>query len=183
MSNPPKLRLIHGGQRPTITLGSFQIYLVSESIDPSFDIDVQVVEEDTWQVLSADTTAREIDEHPIRLMTELIEQKPLAVGDVHISGPRWRVVIVDFDQEPVCQPAWLRLSLKHLFERVEEQDIRSLSMPLLGIQHGHIPVNDSLALLLDTISPLQLEVDCRIWLTVPQDSLAVARKKLLSVID
>lgn len=47
------------------------------------------------QVLSADPAIRETDEHPIRLVTSLIDQQPLSVGEVFTSGHSWKAVIAE----------------------------------------------------------------------------------------
>jgi len=180
MNESPTLHVIQGGPSPLVVIGSVDIFVGDDSTNPQFSIDVRLVEEDTWQVLSADSSARVIDEHPIRLMTGLIDQKPLSVGDVLANGSRWQAVTMDFDQQPVCRADWLTLTLEHVLQKVEEKGAHSISLPLLGVNHGDISCDISVALFIDAIKAFRFSSACRIWLVVPVDCLAMVKQRLLA---
>jgi len=179
MSKSPALRVIQGGPTPLTRIESVEIYVADDSVKPLIPIDVQIIEEDTWQVLSADASARETDEHPIRLMTSLIDQQPLPVGEVIVSGHRWKAVIADFDQDTMCKREWIDLALQHIHQLTRVKRVKSLQMPLLGYKHGWLTSEESLESLVYSIrnnKPLQVK---RIWLTVTGSILSQVEELLL----
>lgn len=178
MASPPKLRLIQGGPRPLATLGSVRLYLGGQLEKPPFDPKIQAVEEDTWQVLSADNVAHEIDEHPIRLMTALIDQQPLTIGQVLIGRNCWRMVTTDFDQQTSCRTEWIQLALKNLFDELQARSVPSLAMVLPGVEHGYIKTADSMDLLLDAIVEYQDTLACQLWVSVDDDSLPALKRQV-----
>ena len=167
----PNLQLIRSQQGEPIKLGNIEIVCGAEASRPPFSVDVQVIEEDTWQVLSADNTARVIDEHPIRLMTGLIDQQPLLVGKVQINGSRWQATIVDFDQNPVCQREWIDEVYRQILDLAATNNIEAVSMPLLGVSHGCIVINESLRMLIDLVKQQPETGLLRIWLSVPEEDV------------
>lgn len=180
MASPPKLRLIQGGPRPQAIIGSIRLYLGGQQEKPPFDPEIQVVEEDTWQVLSADNVAHEVDEHPIRLMTALIDQQPLAIGQVLKGRKCWRLVTTDFDQQISCRTEWIQLALNNLFSELQLQSISSLAMALPGVEHGYVQTADSVALLLDAIVQHQDKLECQMWLSVEPDNLPLINRQMAS---
>jgi len=153
----------------------------AETSSPAFPVDVQIIEEDTWQVLSADNTARDIHEHPIRLMTGLVDQQPLPVGKIQINGCRWQAVIVDFDQYPVCQHDWIVNVYRQIVEQAVADQFGVISMPLLGVRHGCVTINESLSILLNLIK-LQPETSTLcIWLHVPEEDVAAVNRQLARI--
>ena len=180
MSPRPHLKVIEGGRQPLVTFGLLQVYLDVFTTRSSSLVDVEVVEEDTWQVLSAENVALEVDEHPIRLMTSLIDQQPLAAGDVLKARARWRLVTADFDAEPVTMPEDIKTALEHLLEEVRRNRVRSISMPLLGVSHGHVSAAQSTAILIDTLHRFQHDTNCRIYLRLAEEHTSIVRDQLLT---
>ena len=143
-----------------------------EEDTPSLPIDVTVVEEDTWQVLAADNAAQESDEHPIRLMTSLIDQKPATPGEIIIHGTQWRSIIVDLDRYPVCETSWIVQTVQQLALQIEKHRISGISMPILGLRFDCIKTETFLeALENHLLSNPDLETLDNIWLRVPDDLL------------
>ena len=78
------LRLIDGGLHRETSFGHLRIVAAPENAAP-FEVEAIAFEEDTWLVMSADPKICEPQEHPIRLMTDLIETQPEPVGSVLIQ--------------------------------------------------------------------------------------------------
>jgi len=171
MSDLPYLKLVHSRQDSSTKPGGVEIYCGTDTTSSPFPIDVQVVEEDTWQVLSADNKALEIDEHPIRLMTSLIDQQPLSVGQLVIDGNRWQAVIMDIDQDPVCRREWIIAVYQQIVEQVMTEHIGGISMPLLGVRHDCVSLEESMDILVNSIRCLHKDSSLRIWLKLPEQSV------------
>jgi hypothetical protein len=75
--NRPNLKLIKGGLSCKTSLGSIEI-VVAPKETPPFKADVFVFEEDTFLVMSADTTVREPKASMVRIMSNLMKTKPAA---------------------------------------------------------------------------------------------------------
>lgn len=183
MSGPPILQVIKGGKSDDFRIGSVRLTCGDSETSPAFTVDVQVVEEDTWQVISADPTIREIDEHPIRLMTGLIDQKPLTIGDVVVKGKRWHVVVYDFDQEPICRREWVETALQQVLNTAENNKVSAIAIPLLGCAHDCLTWDQSLGLLIDLLQKTSTASLQRVWLTVDASHLDAVRGQFQAASD
>ena len=138
------LRLVQGGlSRRPFFFGALQI-VVAPSHVPPFEIDALVCEEDTWLIMSAEPREIEAPEHPIRLMTALIEAKPEPVGSVLVKGGyplTFLAVVHDVDQDPTWNEDWIAEALINVFQEAERRRLRAIGLPLLGTRHGKLPVN------------------------------------------
>jgi len=178
MANFPKLQIIDGGKSAGVRIGTVRVTCGDSKTSPLFTADAQVTEEDTWQVLSADPEIREEHDHPIRLMTGLIDQQPLTVGDIVIKNREWRAVIYDFDQEPMCRREWVETALHQVLDHVQDKKLGTIAMPLLGCVHDCIEWSESLELLIGLLlstAPKSLQ---RIWLEVPDAHLIAVQRQL-----
>ncbi len=169
------MRVISGGRHRAHRFGSVTIVAGTHG-DPPFQPEVEVLEEDTWRLLSAPADASPAAEHPVRLMTALIDDRPARPGSVLADGRRWLAVVYDLDQDPVCREEWVSQALDELLRTAARRRCRSLALPLLGHAHGGLHWKRSLALLDGALrNPSQLSPSSlRIWLQLPDELLAAA---------
>ena len=142
---------------PDITLRS--------DLKAPFDFQALVIEEDTARVLSADTSIRIYDEHPVRLMTSLLDQKPESPGTIVTRGtsPYYFYAIVhDFDQYPSFKEDWVSSAINLALEKCAELRIQSLAMQVLGSTYGTQSESWFIDLLTMEISDQQIEFPRRI---------------------
>ena len=128
--------------------------------------------------MAADTTARDFDEHPIRLMTSLIDQKPLSPGEAVIKDKQWRAVLYDLDEEPSCRHEWIRQALGQIVHLIDSKDINSISISLPGVRYDCIGWRLSLELLLSELVAKPGMKPLKIWLMIPQDMMAPVTREL-----
>jgi hypothetical protein len=166
----PPLRLIHGGRSNRATQGVVHVVMAPRG-QPPFPIDALVVEEDTYLVLSADARAGEPHpEHPIRVMTSLLEVEPKQPGTIvaRDRAPLELAAIVhDLDEEPSWREEWIVSALDHALAEAERRQLRSLGLEMLGAIHGRLERPRFLQILrqaLQRADPHRLE---RIWLIPP----------------
>lgn len=164
------LRLIRGG-RDELRFGTLRVAVASRDSAP-FPVEADVVEEDTWQVLGATPEVTLSTEHPVRVMTELLSAAPIPVGSVVTrEGKPLRLVAVvhDLGQEPSCCIEWVEAALGEILRIAEARSLRSLSLPLLGVRHGRLPLAGFIRLLAGLLrepAPRSLR---RLWLVVPEE--------------
>ena len=166
----PRLYLIKGG-KDDLRIGTLQVTVAPPEALP-FVVDAIVIEEDTWLILSTAPEVSAPSEHPLRILTSLLSAEPELPGRVVVreGAPLILLAIVyDVGHELVCRTEWVEDAYVEIFGITGKRGIRSLSLPLLGIRHGRIPVARAVDLLVTAIgkglSP-QLE---RLWIMVPKE--------------
>jgi hypothetical protein len=162
----------------TFKLNSVILSCANDLEIPPFSIDIEIVEEDTWQLMAADNAAAELDEHPIRLMTSLIDQQPMTPGDVIEKGNQWRTVIFNLDEDPPCRPEWVKTALERIVELVMQHGINSFSMPLPALQHHCLSPRSATRLLLDNLKTVPADKPLNVWLRTPQTALKQVMQEL-----
>jgi len=138
---------------------------------PPFAIEAMVVEEDTYLVLSADPRAGEPHpEHPIRVMTSLLEVEPREPGTIFVRDRfplEIAAIVHDLDQEPSWREEWVVSALDRAIAEAERRRLRSVGLEMLGAIHGRLERPRFLQLLrhaLQRLNPSTLE---RVWLIPP----------------
>lgn len=169
MQEKPDLYIIPGGLTSRFQVGAVQ--LVPATLrEPPFPVPATAVEEDTWRVLSTPSILYSNNEHPVRLMTDLVHDQPARPGTIVMKGRRWLAIVYDLDQEPSCTEEWILQALENILKLARTKRIRSLALPLLGSRHGGIPWQRSLELILDRLSGYGTGgYPERIWLQITAD--------------
>ena len=162
------LRLLRGG-RSLRPFGPLQVALGPEE-RPPFLPSAQVVEEDTWLVMSAGLPDGRGEEHVVRILTAALDADPLLPGQVLLrkgSPPRLLAIVRDFDQEPSCRREWIEVALRNVLRAADSHRLDSLALPLLGTEGGPLHPGEFVVLLrrlLVAAPPVHLR---RLWLVVP----------------
>jgi len=168
----PELRLLPGG-REAILFGALLLRLTSEPASPPAA--ARVVEEDTWQVLSADPRLRPPGEHPVRVLTGLLTAEPMTPGSLlpfRDDPRRLLAAVYDFDRHPYCRPEWVASCYAALLRLAADRRLSSLVLPLLGLRHGGLPVTAACDLLLTALATAPPGPLRRLWLVVPAAAIA-----------
>ncbi|MBN1104633.1 MAG: hypothetical protein JXL84_14545 [Deltaproteobacteria bacterium] len=130
-------------------------------------------EEDTFLVMSADTTVRDPKVPLVRIMTRLMQTQPEVPGTVLVKGGspvRLLAVIHDLNQDPSWKEEWIASALRGIFEESDRREVRSLALPLLGTIHGRLERKCAVALLAKSLRQGPLQRLRRLWLVVPSGS-------------
>jgi hypothetical protein len=163
------LRVVHGGLQREVYYGSLRIVAAGEKHQP-FGVEAISFEEDTWLIMSADPKVCEPEEHPIRLMTDLINTEPIPVGSVLVKGKsplKFLAVVHDVDQEPTWKESWIEKALRGIFKEAEDRRLKSIALPLLGTRHGKLLPTRFIHLLDRALKQSKLEHLRRLWLVTP----------------
>ena len=170
----PTLRLIHGGRSKRKVQGAVHVVMAPRE-QPPFPIEAMVVEEDTYLVLSADPRVGEPHpEHPIRVMTALLEVEPREPGTLLVRDRvplELAAIVHDLDEEPTWREEWIISALDCALAEAERRRFRAIGLEMLGAIHGRLARPRFLQILrqaLQRADPRQLE---RIWLIPPGSKL------------
>jgi hypothetical protein len=137
---------------------------------PPFSIDAVAFEEDTFLVMSADPTVRDPGEHPMKLMTLVIETQPETPGSVLVTGRaplHFFAIVHDLNQEPSWREEWIASALDGIFREAERRQLKSIALPLLGSKHGSFEKMRFVKLMRSTIERLSPRYLKRLWLVLP----------------
>jgi hypothetical protein len=137
---------------------------------PPFEIAAKAFEEDTWLVMSADPKIAEPPEHPIRLMTDLIQAQPEPVGSVLVRGKnplRFLAIVHDVNQDPTWQEEWIVSALTEIFRASEHRKLQAIGLPLLGTLHGRLEKRRFILLLSRVLKQTPFIHLKYLWLMVP----------------
>ena len=169
MAEKNSFQLIQGGLYYALSFGPVQIVAAPEEKSP-FAIEALAIEEDTWLILSAEPEACYPEEHPIRIMTKMIEARPEKVGNVLVSGRnpvRFLAIVHDVDQEPTCREEWVEKALRNIFIKTEQLGIKSLGLPFLGTLHGKVEAKCFVKLLSRVLLEMTFNHMRQLWLITP----------------
>jgi hypothetical protein len=145
-----KFKLIIGGAANKIEVNKVAVEVISDSAT-TLPVDARVFEEDTYLVLTVDPVMRYTDEHPIKLMTHIMDAKPRQPGSVVTKDSSWYAVVHDLDADPICRKEWIAGAYTESLKRAEEKGITRLGLPVLGTVHGRFPSRESMDLLLQEV--------------------------------
>jgi len=158
--------VLEGGRDRFVTVNSLKIQAVFDSL-PSLPVDVRVFEEDTFLVLTVDPVMRYKEEHPIRLMTRVIEAKPNKPGSVVINNHSWYAVVHDVNRDPTWNEKWIKKAYREILILAEIKRVQHIGLPLLGSVHGKFPAEQSLAMLIKLINSTSFQFLQKVLILVP----------------
>jgi len=167
MEMKPRLQILPGYKGRPIRLGSILV-TPATTHEPPFPVQASVLEEDTWRLLSAPNVAVPQEEHPVRLMTDLVDDRPALPGKVLIQSARWLAIVHDVERTPTCREIWVRSALKRVLELTAQRHYHSLALPLLGSVYGCLDWRRSLTLVIESLNnAVVFEPTLRMWLLGP----------------
>lgn len=164
-----RFRVIPGGLRREVRLGALRVVAAPDFARP-FPVEAMVLEEDTYLVLSATPKIATPEVPPVRLMTELLDFTPETPGSVVVKGQspvRLLAVVIDVDEDPICQETWIERSLEKVFHLVDTRGIRSLGLQMLGTLHGRIPATRFVRILSGVLGDVKIDLLERLWIDAP----------------
>jgi hypothetical protein len=164
-----RLRVITGGLHCELSFGPLRIVASPEKSRP-FMVDAIAFEEDTFLIMSADPMICEPAQHPIRLMTELINARPVPVGSVLVKGNhplRFLAIVHDVNQDPTWKEEWVASALNKIFQEAELRRLEAVGLPLLGTLHGKLEKKRFAVLLSRALMRTSFLYLRRLWLIAP----------------
>jgi hypothetical protein len=165
------LRVIDGGLRREMTYGSLRIVAAPRTSRP-FTVEALVVEEDTWLIMSAEPQMAEAEEHPIRLMTDVINAVKEKAGSVKVRDGeplRFLAIVHDVDSEPTWREEWIQSALIKILQEAASRKLTALGLPLLGTRHGRLEDLRFAELLASALLATAIYPLNRLWLIAPPE--------------
>lgn len=170
-------RLIRGGRDPGTSLeeSSRLVIAATPETAPPFSVDARVFEEDTHLVLSAPARLPDPPEHPIRVMTAVLEDRGVPPGTVVVREGRpmqLLAVVHDLTRDPTWHEDWIRSAFIEVFRVVEKRRVTALGLPLLGTRHGRLAPELCGEILADVLSEAGTSLRW-LWLIVREGEAGV----------
>jgi len=174
MNGPPHLRVIPGGRREAVRVGTVEVRAGPPS-RPPFPVDAVVLEDDTWRVLGAGSRPKAPTDAPLRIHTGALDAHPLDLGTVRVgrgTPARIHAIVHDLDAEVTLRRASVVTALHGVLEIARERGFSRLAMPLLGTVHGDLPEAEAVRLLREALEDARPGFPARVWLVVRPGSEA-----------
>lgn len=127
---------------------------------PPFAVELVVLEEDRWRVLSAPVRAVPDREDPKTLMQEMAEDPLPEQGAIILRGNRGLAIVHDLECRPSCRQRDVEQCLVQLFDHCRMAGLNAIAMEPLGTVHGELGREDVIA----AIRRLSAGAVSRIWL-------------------
>ena len=163
-------QLIRGGRSGSEDQGAIQVIMASPGQQP-FPVEAVIHEEDTYLVLSSEPRPPQTKpEHPIRMMTALLDVEPKTPGSVVVrAGLPLKILAVvhDLRLEPSWKEEWVIAALAEALAEVERRELRSVAMEMLGAVHGRLEKPRFLQLLRRSLQEADAKSLARVWLIPP----------------
>ncbi len=102
-------------------------------------VDAVVVEQDTSRVLGPVGSISQPMVSMAELVGDMVADREPSLGTVlfeRASPLRLHAIVHDLNRTPTWRAAWVCTALRGVAREVKSRGIRSLSMPMLGVQHG-----------------------------------------------
>ena len=179
MTEKTRFTVLEGGRDKQVVINALVLKAVSNSL-AALPVNVRVFEEDTFLVLTVDPVMRYTEEHPIRLMTKVMEARPNPPGSVVTNKASWYAIIHDLDAEPTWRPEWIEKAYQHTLLLAEKKHIKRIALPLLGTVHGNLQEEKSLEMLVQAVQAARFQHLKKILIMVPQSRLSITYKRLCS---
>jgi hypothetical protein len=149
------------------------IVIVAPASTLPTSVDAVVAEEDTFLVLSTDPEPKETHERPERLLARAREVEPEIPGTILVRGDsplRFLAIVHDLNEDPSWKEEWVGSALREIFLKVEELELESIALPILGTIHGSLEPRRFAELLRQALHHTSLTHLTTIRLITPQAS-------------
>ena len=118
-------------------------------------------------ILSTEARVQSLDEHPIRVMTALIDDPVHAPGTVLNRGGvplRLFAVVHDLEQEPSTCDAWIQRALDGVLGFCADNRVVALGLDPLGAVHGKYSAQAFYEMLEQRLEVVTAPVLRKVWL-------------------
>lgn len=181
MTDKLHFAVLEGGKKKQVTVNTVNLAVVPNSPSPLL-VNVRVFEEDTHLVLTVDPDMHLTEEHPVRLMTRIMETKPRKPGSIVTRKARWYAIVHDLDVEPSWRQKWIEDAYLATLELGETKHVQKLGLPLLGSVHGNFPPEASMEILIRIITSLTFQHLSNILILVPHQECTKTKQHLQRLI-
>lgn len=171
------MKLIRGGLLRRWIIDDIEISVVAQESLPA-GVEVMVFEEDTNLILTIDKEMYFEDEHPIRLMTEILRAKKHEPGDLVCNGKSWYAVVVDLNSEKLCDARWVAAAYLQVFSESKKQGVSIMAIHLLGTMHARLAIREAVKVFVDNLKANRPPRLKQVWLIVTTDNIRAVRLEL-----
>jgi len=164
------MKLMYGGLSKSFEIRGVNVVVTTRK-DLSSPFGAMVFEEDTNLILTVDKETRFQEQHPIKLMTEIINAPHHSPGTLVLNDQNWYAVVIDINAEPMCNSEWIAGVYIEMFKQLDKRKILKAGIHLLGSIHGNMPVKKSVKIFLDILQMEPIKYTKNINLIVHETDL------------
>jgi O-acetyl-ADP-ribose deacetylase (regulator of RNase III) len=150
--------------------------------EPPFTVDAIGVEDDTYNVLSANPEFHVSRASITEAVAALDRTSPHALGAVIVKPGRpliLQAIVHDLSHDPTCVESSVQRALAGIFEEAERRKLKSVALAAVGTRYRSIDERRFLDLFNEALAAAAFRSVEKVWLVVPEGfgSAAVDRPR------
>jgi hypothetical protein len=148
--------------------------IIGPTNEPPFKVDAVAVEDDTYNVLSANPEFQARDASPAamsRALDALEDSEPHPLGSVVVKVGRpliFQAIVHDLSRDPTCSEESVRRALAAMFEEAERRRLKAIALPPIGTRYRSLDERRFLDLFNEALAGAAFRSIEKVWLIVPE---------------
>jgi len=145
--------------------------IIGPQNEPPFALDAIAVEDDTYNVLSANPDFQVSGGSVTQALDGLDRIEPHALGSVVVRLGRpliFQAIVHDLSRDPSCTERSVERALAAIFEEAERRMVKTIALAPIGTRYRSIDAPRFLELFNETLAAARLQSVERVWLVVPE---------------
>lgn len=150
---------------------SFVRVIVGPQNDPPFNVDAIAVEDDTYNVLSANPEFQVSHGTVKQAIAALERTEPHALGSVVVKVGRpllFQAIVHDLSRDPTCSESSVRRALAAIFEEAERRKLKTVALAPVGTRYRSLDESRFLDLFNEVLAGITFRSVEKVWLVVPE---------------
>ena len=139
--------------------------------DAPFNVDAIAVEDDTYNVLSANPEFQ-VGRGSVKQAIEALERsEPCALGSVVVKMGRpliFQAIVHDLSRDPTCSEDSVRRALAAIFAEAERRTLKTVALPPVGTRYRSLDEHRFLDLFNEALAAAAFQTVEKVWLVVPE---------------
>ena len=144
--------------------------IIGPQNDPPFELDAIAVEDDTYNVLSADPEFHVSRGSVEQARGALDRTERVGLGSVVVRLGRpliFQAIVHDLSRDPSCSETSVMRALAAIFDEAERRSLKAIALAPIGTRYRSIDERRFLELFNDALAAVRFQSLDKVWLVVP----------------
>jgi O-acetyl-ADP-ribose deacetylase (regulator of RNase III) len=145
--------------------------IIGPTNEPPFKVDAVAVEDDTYNVLSANPEFQASRGSIAQALDALERSEPHPLGSVVVRIGRpliFQAIVHDLSRDPTCSEESVRRALTAIFDEAERRQLKSVALPPVGTRYRSLDERRFLDLFNEALARAAFRSVEQVWLIVPE---------------
>ena len=145
--------------------------IIGPSNDAPFHVDAIAVQDDTYNVLSANPEFQVSRVSVQQAIQALERSEPCALGSVVVKVGRpliFQAIVHDLSRDPTCSEDAVRRALAAIFVEAERRNLKAVALAPVGTRYRSLDEHHFLDLFNEALAAAAFRSVEKVWLVVPE---------------